>query len=379
MKKILCIINMLLLVLIVPSCKKDGWKPGTPLAKEKVKVGVVHISDPFSESSGYAYAHQLGIEDMKRNLGLADNQLLYKTHVEDANPMDVESAIRDLIAQGANIIFATSWGYMDACEKLAQEFPSVVFAHASGYKYNDTNFTNYFGRAYQPKYLSGIVAGMQTKTGKIGFVTPWGTENSEVTCHLNAFALGVERVNPQARVYIEVTNSWFDPMGEAVATRALIAEGCDVISQDVDSPVPQIEAEKAGVWGIGYNTDMQADAPSVVLTSVLWNWGAYYEALVQSVINGTFKTTPYFGSLKEGIVGLSPLNDKINWDQETNGLSVRRILADEQRRIESGNFDVFYGVMETNDGKFIGKEGENLPDETIHSGINWHYRTVIEL
>jgi basic membrane protein A len=377
-KKIICIISMFLLVLILPSCKKDGWKPGTPLAKEKVRVGVVHISDPFSETSGYAYAHQLGIEEMKRNLGLADNQLLYKTHVEDANPMDVESAIRDLIAQGANIVFATSWGYMDACEKLAGEFPSVVFAHASGYKYNDTNFTNYFGRAYQPKYLSGIVAGMQTKNGKIGFVTPWGKENSEVTCHLNAFALGVERVNPQARVYIEITNSWFDPMGEAVATRSLIAEGCDVISQDVDSPVPQIEAEKAGVWGIGYNTDMQVDAPNVVLTSVLWNWGAYYSALVRSVINGTFKTTPYFGSLKDGIVGLSPLNDKINWDQEIGGSSVRRILADERQRIESGNFDVFSGVMETNDGKFIGKEGENLPDETIHSGINWFYRTVVE-
>jgi basic membrane protein A len=373
MKNIL-LFFMMLLAVTLSSCRKDSWKPGMPLAKEKVKVGVVHISDPFSESSGYAYAHQLGIEKMKRDIGLEDNQLLYKTHVEDANPMDVESAIRELVAQGANIIFATSWGYMDACEKLAGEFPSVVFAHASGYKRNSTNFTNYFGRAYQPKYLSGIVAGMQTKTGKIGFVTPWGAENSEVTCHLNAFALGVERVNPQARVYIKITNSWFDPMGEAVAARALIAEGCDVISQDVDPPVPQIEAEKAGVWGIGYNTDMRSDAPSVELTSVLWHWGAYYAALVRSVIDGTFNTTPYFGSLKDGIVGLSPLNENVSWEPV-----MFSVLEREMRRIESGAFDVFSGVMETNDGKFIGKEGENLPDETIHSGINWFYRTVIDL
>jgi basic membrane protein A len=372
MKKILFTITMLL-VLIMPSCKKDGWKPGTPLSKEKVKVGVVHISDPFSESSGYSFAHQLGIEEMKRNLGLTDDQLLYKNHVEDANPMDVESAIRDLIAQGANIIFATSWGYMDACEKLAGEFPSVVFAHASGYKRNDTNFTNYFGRAYQPKYLSGIVAGLKTKTGKIGFVTPWGSDNSEVTCHLNAFALGVEKANPQAKVYIKITYSWFDPMGESVAARALIAEGCDVISQDVDSPIPQIEAEKAGVWGIGYNTDMRADAPDAELTSVLWHWGTYYSALVRSVIDGTFNTEPYFGSLRDGIVGLSPLNENISWEPETV-----RMLADERRRIESGTFNVFDGVMETNDGKFIGKEGDSLPDETIHSGINWYYRTIIE-
>jgi basic membrane protein A len=372
--KTILVISTMLLMLVFPSCKKGDWKPGMPLAKEKVKVGVIHISDPFSESSGYAYAHQLGIEEMKQNLGLADNQLLYKTNVVDENPLNVESAIRELIAQGANIIFATSWGYMDACEKLAKEFPSVVFAHASGNKRNDTNFTNYFGRAYQPKYLSGIVAGMQTKTGKIGFVTPWGTENSEVSCHLNAFALGVEKVNPQAKIYIKVTYSWFDPMGEAVAARALIAEGCDVISQDVDSPVPQIEAEKAGVWGIGYNTDMRADAPNVVLTSVLWHWGTYYSVLVQSVMDGTFTTTPYFGSLKDGIVELSPLNQSISWDQETI-----RILAQERRRIESGAFDVFTGVMETNDGRQIGREGENLPDETIHSGINWFYRTVIEL
>jgi basic membrane protein A len=369
MKKFFIIV--LLLALTFPSCTRDGWKPGTPLAKEKVKVGVVHISDPFSESSGYAYAHQLGIEEMKRNIGLQDGQLLYKTHVDDANPLNVESAIRDLVAQGANIIFATSWGYMDACEKLAGEFPSVVFAHASGYKSNSTNFTNYFGRAYQPKYLSGIVAGMQTKTGKIGFVTPWGTENGEVTGNLNAFAIGVEKGNPQAKVYIKVTNSWFDPMGEAVATRALIAEGCDVISQDVDSPTPQIEAEKAGVWGIGYNTDMKADAPDVELTSVLWNWGTYYEALVQSVINGTFSAKPYFGSLKDGIVGLSPLNEDVNWDRE-----IPRMVAEERQRIESGTFDVFSGIMETNDGKFIGKKGENLPDEEIHSGIHWYYRNV---
>jgi basic membrane protein A len=184
----------------------------------------------------------------------------------------------------------------------------------------------------------------------------------------------VEKVNPQARVYIKITNSWFDPMGEAVAARALIAEGCDVISQDVDSPVPQIEAEKAGVWGIGYNTDMRADAPSMELTSVLWHWGTYYEALVRSVIDGTFNTAPYFGSLKDGIVGLSPLKEDINWRPE-----MISVFAAEMRRIESGAFNVFSGIMETNDGRSIGKEGENLPDEEIHSGINWYYRTVIEL
>jgi basic membrane protein A len=223
--------------------------------------------------------------------------------------------------------------------------------------------------------LSGIVAGLQTRTNKIGFVGAWGEENSQVTSGLNAFAMGVEKVNPQAKVYVKITHSWFDPMGEAAAARVLIASGCDVIAQHCDTPTPQIEAEKSGVLGIGYNTDMRIDAPNAVLTSVLWNWGAYYTTLVQSVMDGTFTTSPYFGSLKDGIVYLSPLNESIAWEAET-----LRALLEERQRIESGSlFDVFSRVMETNDGRSIGKAGENLSDDEIRNGIDWYYRNVIEL
>jgi basic membrane protein A len=369
------IIFSVIMALAFLSCKKEtAWKPGMSLPKEKVKIGVIHISNPFSESSGYAFAHQAGIEDMKQKLGLADDQILYKIHVDESEPINIESAHRELIAQGANIVISTSWGYMESCAKLAREFPSVLFTHATGYKYNDTNFTNYFGRVYQARYLSGIVAGMKTKSDKIGFVAAWGTENSEVTGGLNAFALGVERANPQARIYVKVTNSWFDPMGETAAGRAIIAAGCDVIAQHCDTPAPQKEAEKAGVWGIGYNTDMYIDAPATVLTSVIWHWGVYYTALVQSVMDGTFTTEPWYGSLKNGIVDLAPLNKSIPWDEETI-----RMLEEERQRIESGTFDVFSGIMETNDGKSIGREGGKLPDDEIRNGINWYYRTVIEL
>jgi basic membrane protein A len=365
---------LIIFLLLLPlSCKKENWKPGMPIAKEEIKIGVIHITDPFSESSGYAYAHQIGIEEMKKNLGLADSQILYKTHIDDADIISIENAHRELVAKGVNIIFATSWGYMDTCERLAREFPSVVFAHATGYKYNNTNFTNYFGKVYQARYLSGLVAGMKTKTNKIGFVAAWGTDNSEVTGGINAFALGVEKANPKAKIYVKVTHSWFDPMGEAFASRDLIAAGCDVIAQHCDTPTPQIEAEKAGVWGIGYNTDMSADAPAAVITSVLWRWGAYYTYLVQSVIDGAFTTTPWYGSLKDGIVDIVPLNKNISLSAET-----ARIIEEERRRIESGEFDVFGGIMETNKGKTIGKEGENLTDDEIRNGMNWYYRTVAE-
>ena len=368
------IIFAIILSLSFLSCEKEeSWKPGMPLPKEKVKVGVVHITDPFSESSGYSHAHQNGIEEMKEKLDLADSQVVYKIHVEDANLMSVENAHRELIAHGANIIFSTSWGYMDICEKLSQEYPSIVFAHATGNKYNKTNFTNYFGRVYQARYLAGIVAGLKTKTNKIGFVAAQGKENSEVTGGLDAFAIGVEKVNPKARIYVKVTHSWFDPIGEAFAARTLIAEGSDVIAQHSDTPTPMIEAEKAGVWGIGYNTDMSIDAEDAVLTSVIWNWGAYYTALVQSVIDGSFTTTPWFGSLKDRVVDIVPLNPKIPLDEKTPD-----ILEEERQRIESGIYDVFYGVIKTNDGNSIGSEEKKLTDDEIRNGINWYYHTVVE-
>ncbi|MCL2042759.1 MAG: BMP family ABC transporter substrate-binding protein [Treponema sp.] len=369
-----CVIVLTVIVaLIFPSCEKE-WKPGMPLAKENVMVGVLHITDPFIENSGYAYAHQTGIAEMQLRLGLEDSQMLYRNHVDYSDPQAVENAIRELIARGANIIIATSWGYMDAVEKMAEEYPSVVFAHASGYRNNDSNFTNYFGRIYQARYLSGIIAGAQTQTNRIGYVAAWGTGNSEVTGGINAFALGVEKVNPQARVYVKVTHSWFDPMGEAMAARDLIDTGCDVIAQHVDTANPQLEAERANVWGIGYNTDMSIDAPAAVLTSVLWHWGAYYTYLVHSVIDGSFTTTPWYGSLADGIVGLTPLSEIVALEPETV-----RILDEERQRIESGAFDVFERIMETNEGRLIGSEGESLPDREIQFGIDWYYRTVEEL
>jgi len=371
MKQCFFTIGVVIISMVFLSCQKE-WKPGMPLAKEKVKIGVIHITDPFQENGGYSYAHQMGIQEMQQRLGLNGSQILYKTHIVDQNPPGIESAIRVLIDNGANIIIATSWGYMDICEKLANEFPSIIFAHATGYKYNDTNFTNYFGRVYQARYLSGIAAGAQTKTNKIGFVAAWGTENSEVSSGLNAFAMGVEKVNPAAKIFVKVTHSWFDPMGEAAAANALITEGCDVIAQHCDTAIPQTEAERAGVWGIGYNTDMSSEAPAAVLTSVLWHWGAYYTNLIQSVIDGTFTSAPWFGSLKDGIVDIAPLNTHINWDPE-----MVQMIKTERARIESGSFNVFSGTMETNDGSIIGNEGKNLSDNDIRNNINWYYRNIV--
>ena len=345
----------------------DGVMPAIP--KEDIKVGVIHITDP-AEGSGYTYTHDQGIVGMQEAIGLSDDQIIRKNNINDGDATAIENAIIECLEEGANVIFATSWGYMDTVEALAAEYPEVYFSHGTGYKSNGVNFNNYFGRIYQARYLSGIVAGMNTKTNKLGYVAAMGQDNSEVTGGVNAFAMGAASVNPDVEVHVKVTNSWFDPEGEAQAAEALIGMGCDVIAQHCDTPNPQTAAEKAGVYGIGYNSDMSKDAPEAVLTSVMWDWSKYYTKAVNDVINGTWDGTNYFGSMADGLVTLSPLSALcVEGTQEA--------VDEAKAKIESGEWDVFDGAIETNDGKTVGVDGEKMADGDITGAMNWYYKNVI--
>lgn len=332
-----------------------------PVAKEDIKVGVIHISDP-AEGSGYTYTHDQGIVGMQKALGLSDEQIIRKNNVNDSDATAIESAILECIEEGCNIIFATSWGYMDTCEALAEEYPNVIFSHGTGYKSNGKNFNNYFGRIYQARYLSGIAAGLKTKTNKIGYVAAWGSENGEVTSGCDAFAMGVYSVNPDAEVYVKVTNSWFDPEGEGQAAQALVDLGCDVIGQHCDTPNPQLVAEEAGVFGVGYNSDMSKDAPKAVLTSVIWNWSAYYTWAVENVINGTWTGENYYGGLAEGFVDIAPLADFC-----ADGTAEK--IEEARQKIVSGEWDVFDGEIETNEGTTATSE--------YYTDINWYFKNVV--
>lgn len=350
--------------------KEAGKSNFAPVAKEDLKVGVIHIGDP-ADGSGYSYAHDQGIVEMQKELGLEDSQIIRKNNIPDADPTMTEQAMRECIEEGCQIIFATSFNYMDTCEALAEEYPDVIFSHGTGYKSNDTNFNNYFGRIYQARYLSGIVAGMKTETNKIGYVAAMGSENSEVTGGADAFAIGVAEVNPDAQVYVKVTNSWLSPTEETNAAKALIAEGCDVIGQHCDTPNPQTEAESAGVWGVGYNSDMMNDAPKATLTSVVWNWGVYYTQAVQKVIDGTWTSENYFGGMDDGLVDITPLNEDIV------APGTQEKVEEARKKIVEDGFNVFDGVLETNDGKTVGEEGKTLDDATITGGINWYYKKIV--
>lgn len=346
----------------------DTVKSSSGVSKDSIKVGVIHLSDP-AEGSGYTYTHDIGIMGMQQNLGLSDSQIIRMINVNDSDKEATRKAIKECIDEGCNIIFSTSWGYMETTAQMAEEYPDVYFSHGTGYMSNGKNFNNYFGRIYQPRYLSGIVAGMNTKTNKIGYVAAMGTENSEVTGGIDAFALGVYSVNPSAQIYVKVTNSWYDPEAEKAAASTLLDMNCDVITQHCDTTYPQLLAQQKNVYSIGYNSDMSKDAPDACLCSVIWNWSAYYTAAVQSVIDGTWDGSNYYGGMNENLVGITQLAYFCK-------SGTQQKVDEAKKDIISGKLGIFDGVIETNTGTTVGENGKTLKDSDITGNINWYFKTV---
>jgi basic membrane protein A len=344
---------------------KAGMKT---ISKDELKIGVLYIGSA-SETSGYTYAHEIGIQGMANNIGLSDNQIVRKESVSDSDEKAIKAALQDCVDKKCNVIFTTSWGYMNQTEEFAEKYPDIYFANATGYLSNGKNITNYFGRIYQTRYLSGIVAGLKTKTNKIGYVSAMGTDNSECTGGVDAFAIGVESVNKAAKVKVAVTNSWYAPDDEKKASDALIAAGCDVLAQHCDTTAPQEASQDNGTWSIGYNSDMSKETPKATLTSVIWNWSAYYTSYISSIINASYDGKNYYGGMKENLVSLTELSSLCESDTADK-------IKEAKENIISGKFGVFDGVLKTNTGKTVGKEGKTLDDATITGKINWYYHNV---
>lgn len=340
----------------------EGLFPAVP--KEELKVGVIHITDP-AEGTGYTYTHDLGIQGMQKELGLDDSQIIRKNNVSDTDATAIRTALEECVEEGCQVIFATSWGYMDYVEEIAEEYPDVLFAHGTGNKSNGSNFINYFGKINQARYLSGIAAGMKTESNMIGYVAAQNNENGEVTSGIDAFAMGVESVNPDAKVYVKVTGAWFDPEDEGQAAKALIDMGCDVIAQHCDTANPATEAENAGVYAVGYNSDMAEKAPGATLTSVMWDWSVFYTKAVEDVINGTWTGENYFGSMQDGLVQLAPCSDLC-----AEGTAEK--IQEVKDQILSGEWDIFDGKTEYEDNQ---GQTHTLKAEE-YGTCNWYYKNV---
>ncbi len=365
MKKVLSLALALIMCVSVfafAGCTSEGDNAGGN--NSDFLIGAIYINGQ-NDTAGYTYAHNHGITQAMEQLGLDKSQLLVVDNVPEDDAA-VMSAIDNLAGRGCKLIIGISFGYLNAMNEAAAkpEYKDIIFSHATGYLSNDTNFNNYFGRIYQARYLSGIAAGLKSleiKNNNIGYVAAYGTEYAETCSGINSFAMGVQSVNPNATVYVNELNTWGDESLERQAAQSLIQNyGCGIISQHCDSAQPQLAAQEAGVFGVGYNSDMTAQAPKAHLTAPIWHWDVYYKLAIETAMNTPdqfmSKVGIYYGGLKEGFVDISPLSD--NCAEGTSEIidSVKKMIID-------GEWDVFTNVKLTIDADGnITKENAPLLD-----------------
>ena len=323
-----------------------GFGP-TEVEAADAKIAFVYVA-PVGDL-GWSWEHDRGRKMLEAELG----GKVETTYIESVpEGPDAARVIRQYAQQGYKIIFATSFGYMDPMLEVARDFPDTYFEHCSGFK-TAANMSTYFGRMYQPRYLSGIVAGKMTKSNVIGYAAAFPIP--EVIRGINAFTLGARSVNPKVQVRVVWTNTWFDPVKEREAAVALLDAGADIIAQHQDTTEPQKAAKERGLLSIGYDSDMRQFVGDSVLASPVWNWGPYYTQRAKAALNGTWKTHQYWGGLKEGIVKLSDFSPKVPQD-------VKDMVAAKQKAMIDGSWDVFTGPIKDQSGKEVLAAGAKMSD-----------------
>lgn len=330
------------------------------MAEDKeIKAGFIYVS-PIGDA-GWSHAHDQGRLEIDALDGVET------TFVESvAEGPDSERVLLNMARRGHNLIFATSFGYMDPVLKVAAQFPDVVFMHCSGYK-QAKNVGTYFGRIYQPRYLSGMVAGAMTTSNILGYVAAFPIP--EVIRGINAFTLGAQAVNPDVQVRVVWSSTWYDPALEKEAAKSLLDVGADVIAMHQDSPGPQVAAQEKGVYSVGYNTDMSSFAPRAHLTAPIWNWGELYKRVVQAVQDGTWENEQIWWGLDKGLVDLAPFGPMVPQDVQD------RVLA-KKEEIRSGQTDVFVGPVRDQKGEVRIPDGVRATDAEMLS-MDWFVYGVV--
>ena len=322
-----------------------------PVLADKLKVGFIYVG-PIGDH-GWTYRHDIGRLDVEKHFG----DKVETTYIESVKyGPDAERAIRAMAKGGADIIFATSFGYMEPMLKVAKEFPNVKFEHATGYKQSE-NMASYGLRLYQARHVQGIIAGMMTKTNKICYVGAFPIP--EVIREINTYYLGAKKVNPKVDIDIVWVNSWYNPPKEADAAAVMIAEGCDMVAQHTDSPAPLQTAQKNGVLGFGQASDQIRFAPKAQLTATIDNWSPYYIEKVQAVMDGNWKTGDYFGHMKDDVVQMAPFTNMPD--------NVKAFAQKIKEGIRDGKYFAFTGPIKDNTGKLQLKDGEVATDAHLNS------------
>ncbi len=370
MKKWL-IAGLLMLVFVLGACSQaaqdaeledasasEKKKGAAEVDGEKVpRVAFVYIGVPAD--GGWTKTHDEGRELVDKTFGITS------TTVENVPEGPDSARIIEELAQNHDIVFTTSYGYMDPTINVAKKYPDVLFLHATGYKTAE-NVGTYQVKGWESGYLSGIAAGSMTENGKIGYVGAFPIP--EVIYTINAFTLAAQTAKPDLDVSVVWSNTWFDPTAERQAAETLLDQGIDVLANYQDSPAGIQAAAERGVWGMGNDADMSEYASDTYITNPVIHWGDHYVDVVQSWIDGTWKSASYLGGLAEGMADIAPFGKNVPADVQAKVEEVRKALM-------SGDTEIFTGPIYDNKGELRVPEGETLTSKDILS-MNWLVKGV---
>lgn len=336
----------------------------TAMADDKTKVGFVYVG-PVGDG-GWTYEHNKGRLAVEEHFGDKVETTFVESVPEGA---DAERVITQMALQGADLIFTTSFGYMDPTINVAKKFPKVKFEHATGYKQAD-NVSVYSARFYEGRAVQGHIAGKMTKTNKIGYIASFPIP--EVIRGINSAYIHAKKVNPNVEFSIIWAYTWFDPAKEADAAKALIEQGADVILQHTDSTAPQAAAQAAGnVVTFGQASDMGEYAPFPRVSSIIDDWAPYYIARTQAVMDGSWESVSTWDGIGAGMVGIGEISDAVPADVKAEALALVDALAD-------GSYHAFTGPLNKQDGTPWLAEGETAQDygEDGLAGMNFYLEGI---
>jgi simple sugar transport system substrate-binding protein len=334
---------------------------GVSLAQaKKTKVGFVYVG-PIGDH-GWSYQHHQGLLAVKKEFG----DKVETTHVENVSEgPDAERVIDQLVTAGHDIIFTTSFGFMNPTIKVAGRNAKTKFEHISGFKRADNVATANI-RFYEGRYVAGILAGKMTKTNTVGYVASFPIP--EVVMGINAAYLGAKSVNPNIKFKIIWVSSWFDPGKEGDAAKALTDQGADVLFQHTDSPAVMKHAEQKGIFAIGQASDMATFGPNAQLTALVNNWGPYYVQRVKAAMDGSWKTGDVWGGIGSGMLTIAPYGKKVPAD-------VAKLADAAKAKIAKGELHPFTGPLRKQDGTEFLKAGERIADKDL-AGMNFYVQGV---
>ena len=316
-----------------------------------VKVGFVFVGTVGD--GGWTYEHNQGRLAVEKKFGDKVETIYQESVPEGA---DAERVMTQMALQGADLIFTTSFGYMDPTLNVAKKFPKVKFEHATGYKRAD-NVSTYSARFYEGRAVQGHIAGKMTKTNKIGYIGSFPIP--EVIRGINSAYIHAKEVNPNVEFNVVWAYTWFDPAKEADAAKALIEQGADVILQHTDSTAPQAAAQAAGnVITFGQASDMAEFGPFPRVSSIIDNWAPYYIARTQAVLDGSWSSVDTWDGIGKGMVGIGEISSAVPADVKASAEALRDAIA-------SGKHHPFTGPLNKQDGSAWLKAGETADDGTL--------------